>query len=120
MALGGLNAFDWGLVALVVFPLLQLPLVLYLSRYVELGEEDSLDHAVEFRDSDPDPDRNPRDTPNESPQLRTVDPRSRSSAPSRIACSACGVENDPAFTFCRSCVARLSGSRPVADPTPPY
>lgn len=128
----GLSAFDWGLVALVVFPLLQLPLVVFLSRYVEIGEETTLDHAVEFRAPDTDSDPDFHDVPNGSERTpdRSREPRprsrgdrtveSRSSAPSRIVCPACDVENDPVFTFCRSCVARLSSSRPVTDPTPPY
>lgn len=122
----GLTAIDWGLVALVVFPLAQLPLVFYLARYVE-SEGPPLGHAVEFRGvapgADTDDASNRADPDPERARDRTRDDRSRdarrSSAPSTLACPACGVANDPGFTFCRCCVARLSRPRPPAGRTSP-
>lgn len=117
-----LTALDWGLVVLVCYSLLQLPLVFYLSRYVDTDGA-TLDHAVEFRSVEPEKsnpapenDRQRADGPR-SRDARTADPHRPE--PSSIACPACGTRNDPAFTFCRGCVARLSGTRPAVDPTPP-
>jgi hypothetical protein len=71
-----------GLVALLVLvPLLQIPAVLYLSRYLEVEDREPI--AVEFRIDRP-----------ETPLPAGV-------------CRDCGATNDPEYTFCRSCVAQL-------------
>lgn len=78
-----------GLLVLVVYPLLQIPVVVYLARYVELGEGDSA----------PDPtagyavhrEQSVREPP---PGFGAV-------------CRRCGTANGSEFRYCRECVARL-------------
>lgn len=33
-----------------------------------------------------------------------------------VACPECGAENDPAFRYCRDCVAELPGGTPLTGP----
>jgi hypothetical protein len=125
MGLAQLGALGWGLLALVVIPLLQLPLVLYLSRRVETDGETPLGHAAEFH---ADPEEPSGDFEHDTETVRGSRSRNArvadSSAdpspatPSRVACPACGTENDPAFDYCRGCVGRLSGAR-SASASPP-
>lgn len=96
----------WGLLLLVVFPLLQIPLIVYLSRRVETDEKLppvwGRGYAFDPRpgtDID-DPDRPPA----------TATPPTRvtiSGARATLICRRCGVENDSLFTYCRGCVERL-------------
>lgn len=69
------------LAILVLFPLLQVPAVLYLGRYFEV--EDPEPRMPEFRADRPE--TNGRDG----------------------TCRRCGASNDPEFTFCRRCVEPL-------------
>lgn len=88
---------EWGLVVLICYPLLQLPVIVYLSRYVEMNGEElprsptyatgSIDGGGEL-DSDARPSRSP--------------------ASHAVSCSYCGTENDHGFTYCRNCVTNLS------------
>jgi len=111
-----MNPIVWGVAMLVVLPLLQLPLILYLSRRVEADEE-SLS-PVGWGDGVYPPDPNvarsadhessqastaERSPPSTSPEPTAPDP----SAPSTVVCRQCNAANDPAFTYCHDCVARL-------------
>ena len=111
-----MNPIVWGVAMLVVLPLLQLPLILYLSRRVEADEE-SLP-PVGWGDSvcPPDPNvarsadhessrasRAERSPPSRPPESTAPDP----SAPSAVVCRRCDAANDPSFTYCHDCVARL-------------
>ena len=126
MELTQLSALDWGFVALVVIPLLQMPLVLYLSRYAETDGEAPVGHAVEFR---VDPDESPHDSGRDTERVRTSrsedarvdDPATDPSsvAPPSTTCSACGTENDPDFSYCRRCVTELSDTRSAVASIPP-
>lgn len=82
---------NWALVALVGFPLIQIPLVLYLSRWFELdGDGQVLTQArVSWSRQGGEPD---------GPSRGVARPGQ---------CRRCGTENDPSYTFCRGCVARL-------------
>ena len=82
---------DWALVALIVYPLLQIPLVLYLARWFELdGDAPVVTPTMAYWTGQrPDgPFRHERDH-----------------RPGR--CRRCGADNDPGYTFCGNCVARL-------------
>lgn len=82
---------DWALVVLVVYPLVQIPLVLYLARWFEL-------------DGDA-----PIVTPTRALWTGQVADerfvREGSDRPGR--CRHCGTVNDPAFAYCGNCVAPL-------------
>ena len=83
---------DWALLVLVVYPLVQIPLVLYLARWFEL-------------DGDA-----PIATPTRAYWTgQDVDERytaGQDTAPGR--CRHCGTENDPTYTYCENCVSPLS------------
>lgn len=83
---------DWALVVLVGYPLVQIPLVLYMARWFEL-------------DGDA-----PIVTPARAYWTGQVaeESRSRTDAPGPGRCRLCGAENDPAFAYCGRCVAPLS------------
>lgn len=82
----------WALLLLVVYPLLQIPLVLYLARWFEL-------------DGDA-----PVPTPARTYWTGAGADESRAPSVTTPAglCGRCGTENDPAFVYCRSCVAPLA------------
>lgn len=86
--------FLWGAVLLVVYSLLQIPAVLFVSRYVELDEEERREPPVWGRGVGADVRQFERPDAPESPTART--------------CGSCGADNDPAFVYCRCCVARLA------------
>lgn len=79
----------WALLALIGVPLAQIPLVLFLSRWFELDGEA------------------PAPVPGQG--VWTEDGGSRGTANARPAgqCRHCGARNDPTYTFCRGCIARL-------------
>lgn len=83
---------DWALVVLVVYPLVQIPLVFYLARRFELDGDAPIvtparahwtGHAADEADA-----------------------RTGGARPGR--CRRCGTENDPAFTYCGNCLATLA------------
>lgn len=73
-----MNSLLWGLVVLI--PLLQVPGVLLLSRYVDVGEELGWrpGYAHHVQEGEPD------------------------------GCRRCGATNAEEYRFCRRCAARLS------------
>jgi hypothetical protein len=100
---------DWALVLLVVYPLVQIPLVLYLSRWFELDGDAPIVTPTRAlwtgqvpEEQGPAGDEEPRGAGERLERhVRPVDDR-----PGR--CRRCGAENDPAFSYCGSCVAPLS------------
>jgi hypothetical protein len=76
------------LLALVVVPLAQVPLVAYLARYVELDAGETL----------PAPDRGYVTYGTESARPPTAD---------LDVCPHCGADADPAFDYCGECAGRL-------------
>lgn len=111
-------AVAWGLLILVVFPLLQLPVLLYIARRV--NSEESNDHpSTKQYWSDPTGDgpiRPPKynaSSPSKSSQAEYESSTETESVPSESdetvthVCPHCGTENDPAYMFCRSCVEKL-------------
>lgn len=94
-----MSPLDWGLVALVVIPLVQIPCVLYLSRYVDREEERVAPAPAATYGLTPYPGMGP-----------SVDARRRSPCDDRegrVACRFCGTCNDAAYAFCEACVGRL-------------
>jgi len=111
-----MNTAVWGVAMLVVLPLLQLPLILYLSRRVEADEESLPPVGLDDGVYPPDP-NGTRSAEHESPHATTPERSSsgppapsvarESSTPSAVVCRRCNAENDRAFTYCHDCVARL-------------
>jgi ribosomal protein L40E len=94
-----MNGAAWGLVMLVVFPLLQFPVMVYLSRRVETDDE-----------MPPPPVRGYAMQPSDSDRPHPSMAAAHSRSPSLVrTCPRCGTENAPdaAFTYCRDCAARL-------------
>lgn len=91
-----MNAATWGIVVLVVFPLLQFPVMVYLSRRVETDDE-------------PPPARGYAMYPFDGDRTHPSASAAHSRSPSARTCRRCGTENenDGAFTYCRDCAARL-------------
>lgn len=96
-----MSALVWGLIILVLFPLLQIPILIYVTR--RLDEEDPDDDALTpvtnhywIDPSDPQP-------------MSSFDSDTTQSGTdsSTITCPQCGTENDPLYTYCRNCVRRL-------------
>jgi len=82
---------SWALLALVGIPLLQIPLVLYLSRWFELDGDGVIQTQARVY---------------WSRQAGEVDGGPLlEDRPGH--CRRCGADNDPTYTFCGSCVARL-------------
>jgi hypothetical protein len=92
----------WGLLILVVFPLLQMPVIIYIARHVEVNDDGLLHPAgkssttAERIDSE------------YNRSIRSFDTESSEEADSStITCPRCGTENDPDFTYCRNCITKL-------------
>jgi ribosomal protein L40E len=92
-----MNGATWGIIVLVVFPLLQFPVMVYLSRRVETD------------DDVPPPVRGYAMQPSDGDHHPSAFAARSSSPPSVRTCPRCGTENAPdaAFTHCRNCAARL-------------
>ncbi|WP_221621678.1 DUF7577 domain-containing protein [Halocatena pleomorpha] len=96
-----MSTLVWGLLVLAVFPLLQIPILIYVARRLE---EDDPDDDV------PTPATNPYwIDPNDPQPMLSFDGGTSSSEidPALITCPHCGTENDPIYTYCRNCVRRL-------------
>lgn len=94
-----MTPLEWGLVALVVIPLAQIPVVVYLSRYVEREEDRVPPGTVPAYGMTPYPGTAL------GANARTPDPCGDGEG--RVACGSCGTCNDAAYDFCRACVGRL-------------
>lgn len=87
-----MNVSIWLVAALVLIPAVQVPLVLYLSKYVAV-EESELPPLASSRSV----------TPRE-----WIPDEERPGAAGDVArCSRCGIENEPGYRFCRQCTAPL-------------
>lgn len=82
----------WLVAALVLIPAVQVPLVLYLSRYVAVEESELPSLASSYT----------------SPSGERGADDHRASSPSDAAlCPRCGTTNDLGYRFCRECAALL-------------
>lgn len=89
---------SWALVVLIVFPLLQVPAVLYLGKFCKLdeGETPGRPPAREYwRPSEGDPEGTPGTGATE-PAVPTT------------TCPTCGTENAAGFSYCGECAASLA------------
>lgn len=85
-----------GALLLVGYSLVQLPVVLYLARYLELGDGESAPGPVDgyaFHDS------SDGDDGDDSPSSRVA---------AAGTCDRCGAANDAGYRYCRVCVSRLT------------
>ena len=81
---------DWAVVLLVVYPLIQVPLVFYLGRRFELDGDPPVTQAMSYWPGQP----------------STVGTAAQQ-PPRPGRCRYCGADNDPSYRFCGTCVARL-------------
>jgi hypothetical protein len=82
----------WLVAALVLIPAVQVPLVLYLSRYVAVEESELPSLASSYA----------------SPASEQGADEYRTSNPSDAAiCPRCGTKNDLGYRFCRECASLL-------------
>lgn len=92
-----MDALVWGLVVLVVFPLLQMPVIIYIARHIESDEEESSQPTRKYRTG-----------PEYSRSIQSFDAElSEQTDSSTVVCPRCGTENDTDFTYCRNCVTKL-------------
>lgn len=93
-----MNGTAWGIVMLVVFPLLQFPVMVYLSGWIEMNDE-ALPPVRGYAMQPSDSDRS----------YSSASTARLHSPPTVRPCLRCGTENAPdtAFTYCRDCTARL-------------
>jgi ribosomal protein L40E len=88
----------WGVVLLVLVPLLQVPAVFYLSRYVELEDGELL--------------RAPEGTyvtyPGETAPREPEEAGEAEAAGDGTACRHCGADNDPEYEYCQQCAGQLA------------
>jgi ribosomal protein L40E len=92
-----MDVLVWGLVVLVVFPLLQMPVILYIARHVESDDEESSQPARTYWNG-----------PEYSRSVQPFDTESSEGTDSStVVCPRCGTENDPDFTYCRNCIAKI-------------
>ena len=83
---------EWALVVLVAYPLAQIPLVVVLARRLKLeGARPAVVTPTMAYWTEEEPD----------PRL----PQPANAEPGR--CGRCGAPNDPAYTFCSGCLARI-------------
>ena len=86
---------------LIFVPLVQVPLVLWLGRYLEL-DEDTAPPAVGYTEN--------RSTHARSPETEEQDAGRRVRGPRQangVICWHCGASNDPAYTYCHDCLTAL-------------
>ncbi|WP_330632659.1 DUF7577 domain-containing protein [Halocatena halophila] len=95
-----MNTLVWGLVILVLFPLLQIPVLLYLARNMEPEEREESDQP-------PTPATSYWINPGDPQPFVDADREQSPSDSSVVRCPDCGTDNDPLYTFCRNCVTRL-------------
>lgn len=90
-----MNGTTWGIIVLVVCPLLQFPVMVYLSRRVETDDELPPIRGDAMQPSDG----------NYHPSVSAA----RSSSSSVRTCPRCGTDNAAiaTFTHCRNCATRL-------------
>ncbi len=109
---------SWWVVALaVLFPLAQVPLVLWIGRYFALDDDEepaTLDVREHWTEHEASPtaegsrgfDPEEYDLPETPSGLNNVT-TDEDEGPTHVRCSECGAENDAAFRFCGECAADL-------------
>lgn len=92
-----MNALGWPFLALVLIPVLQVPAVWFLSRYVELedGELGHVPTGYAFA----------REPGQRHPDAATAD--DGQAAPNVLRCSSCGVTNSRSYRYCKHCAGLL-------------
>lgn len=107
---------SWVLIAVVIlFPLIQVPLVIYIGRYTKLreGERPVQSPGREFWDDRGDaPDHEDRrDQVNRGNDRQRKGTKAQSSGPvTSVTCPECGAENGPGFRYCGACASSLSAA----------
>lgn len=107
-----MGALMWGILVLVLCPLLQIPVIVYIARHLEV-ESDTESAAIDTETDDTNevlysPAQGYWVGPDHRQPIRSFDSGSREeTGSSTITCPHCGTENDRAYTYCRNCVARL-------------
>jgi len=110
---------SWWVVALaVLFPLAQVPLVLWIGRYVALDDDEepaTLDVREHWTEHEASPaadggqgkgfDPEEYDLPETPSGLGSVS--TDEEGPTDVRCPECGTENDATFRFCGECAAEL-------------
>lgn len=87
----------WGFVVLVVFPLLQMPVILYIVRQIESDDEESSQPAQKNWTG-----------PEYSGSIQSFDAEPfEQTDSSTVVCPRCDTENDTDFTYCRNCITKL-------------
>jgi hypothetical protein len=104
----------WGLLVLVVFPLLQMPVIIYIARHIESREESP--HSVHRYWTESGRSRSTRSFESKGKSESGSEGKSESESEgessektdlSTITCPHCGTENDSDFTYCRNCIEKL-------------
>lgn len=88
---------------LIFFPLVQVPLVLWLGRYLELDEERA-PPVVGYADHQPPEAAGPVRSER---QPKAPTGSGRGEHPDRVRCRCCGEVNHQTFTYCRNCLTAL-------------
>lgn len=119
-----MGAIVWGILVIVICPLLQIPVIVYIARHLEV-ESDTNQAANANTDTNAGPDSDATATidagrPHTPPTwhywpevgghepVQSFDDGSFGQTDSStITCPHCGAENDRYYTYCRNCVARL-------------
>lgn len=90
----------FGLAVLVVWPLVQVPLLVYLARRYDVGADGA-------------------DTDGRAPSGYAIVAEAADAAEACVStgrlCRQCGTDNDPAYDYCQNCVAPLAQQ---AGPSP--
>lgn len=94
--MGGL----FGLAVLVIWPLVQVPLLVYLARRYDLDAEDETPQAM---------------APRGYSIVADASDAAEACVTAGRVCRQCGTENDPSFDYCHNCVAPLAQQ---AGPSP--
>lgn len=110
-----MGALVWGILVLVLCPLLQIPVIVYIARYLEVesdtdsaGIDTETDHPSNESGYSPAPTQGYWVGSDHRQPLRSFDSgSSEETGSSTITCPHCGTENDRIYTYCRNCVARL-------------
>lgn len=89
-----MSSLVWGVLLLVLVPLLQVPAVFYLSQYVELEERERV--------------RAPEGASVTAPGAVESSNPAESSGGDGTACFRCGADNDPEYEYCHQCAGPLT------------
>lgn len=99
-----------GLAVLIFWPLVQIPLLMYLARRVDFDDDAAPAPTEYIPQADVDGGGGSAD---DSGGGRA----SSNPAGQGTVCYRCGVENDPGYDYCQNCVARLDMGGPYSTPS---